>query len=71
MLSLLEIFLQCIRDYLQMSGITDEIGIGSINENSGDIMLFDIARISLLQVEQVFVGYIQFIRAVALANILL
>ena len=71
MLPFLVIFFQCIQHYLQMFFIAQEVGIGSIYEKGLDVVLPYVMRISLLNVEQVFIRNVLLIRAVALADVLL
>lgn len=71
MLSVLYFFIQRIYYYLQVFGISKKIGITCINEYSSDIVLFDIACVGFLQVEQVFIRNVLFIWSVSFANILL
>ena len=51
--------------------IAEKIGVGCINEKRFYIMVFDVMRICLLNIEQVFIRDILFVGPVPFFNILL
>jgi hypothetical protein len=55
MLPIIKILIQCIDHGLEMFFIAQEIRIAGINKNGFDIVLFDIAGIRFLDIEQVFI----------------
>ena len=66
MLPLIIILVKRIDDHLKVFGIAQEIGIAGIDEQGFYVMLFYIVRIGLLNIQQVFVGNMLFVRTIAL-----
>ena len=65
MLSALIIFLERIGNHLEMFFIAQKIGIARIDKQRFDIVLFDVVRISLLDIKEVFVLDLLLVRPVA------
>src|SRR5690606_4123902 len=63
------ILLQCFGHYSKMLLIAKKVCIRSVDKKSFDVMLFYIMRVSLLNVEEVFIWNILFVRPVTLAYV--
>lgn len=69
MLARFVVFVQRIEDYLEMLLITQEIGIACVNEKCFDIMLSDIIRIGLLNIEKVLIRDRLLVRTISLFDV--
>src|SRR5664279_3080288 len=65
------IFFQGIQDNLEMLFISEKVSIGCIDEKCFNAMLPDITRIRFLDIEQIIVGYGQFIGTISFPDIFL
>ena len=71
MLTIFIFLIQCFKNSVKMFGVSYEISIGSIHEKRFDIVLLDILRIGLLQIEQVIVGNRLLITSVSFLDVFL
>lgn len=71
MLPVVVFLVERIHDGFQMQFIVDEIGLGSIYKQRFDVVLFDVLGVGFLQGEEIIVGDVLLVTAVAFADVFL